>query len=102
MPVDKQLFITSDSYIYQTDSDVNILKSYYLNSAGYRGIFYDRASDLLYAAGFYLNRFDIFDRNLTFLDFVNTTYSPFSVYGHDGKIFVAINQNGSISSLTLR
>jgi hypothetical protein len=95
VPVDKQLIITSDSYIYQTDSDLNILNSYFLNSAGYRGIFYDKASDSLHAAGFYLNRIDIFDRNLTFIDSVNTTYSPFSVYGHGGKMFVG-TVNGKI------
>ncbi len=48
--VGNELFLTGDHAVYKTDKSLNIINAFYINGTGYRGIYYNKTSDLIYVA----------------------------------------------------
>ena len=87
-PVGNELFIAAENGVYKTDKDVNILASYTSSGAGYRGIFYLKATDHVVVANTASNRIEIFYRNLTYITNIPIPTMPYSFGEYEGNMFV--------------
>jgi hypothetical protein len=88
--IDKELYIIGNGNIQKRDQNLNLIKQY--NSPGvqyYRGIYYNKTNDLIYAGTEGKQGIDIINRDLTLVGNISTTgYSPFSIAEYDNKMYV--------------
>ena len=89
--VSSSLYISGDSNIYKVDNNLNVLKQYNasITIPFYRGIYYDPADYLIYAASPSLHAIHVFDLNLSLNGNISTsTYEPRSIVGYNSKLYV--------------
>jgi hypothetical protein len=48
--IENELYLTGDESVYKTDKSLNIINASYNNGSAYRGIYYNKTSDLIYVA----------------------------------------------------
>ncbi len=87
-PVGNEIFIAAENGVYKTDKNVNILASYTSSGAGYRGIFFLQATNIVVVASYLRNRIEIFDRNLIYITNIPIPTMPYSFGEYEGKMFV--------------
>ena len=106
-------FITSNYYLYKTDSNFNVNSRNTKGGAGaglaayyYWGIYYDNASSLIYVVSHINNIIDVFNTSLAFqLSLSLAPYSPRSINQFNGNLYVGLSssqvlvlKNNTISS----
>ncbi len=96
--ISNELFITADNGIYKTDKSLNIVNSYIRTNAGYRGIYHNSTSDILYVASYSSSSLDLFNRNLIILSSISLTGNPWTFTEKNGKLYVGFTDR-SISVL---
>ena len=75
--VNDEIYVSHNSLIAKYDKNLNfILKS---NAIGnyYSAIYFNESNGLLYAANTFNYRIDIFNKTLSIMDSINTTFSTF-------------------------
>ncbi len=86
--IDKELYITGNGNIQKRDQNLNLIKESNYTGVNYRGIYYNKTNDLIYA-GTQSKRIDIFNRDLTLVGNISTPgYGPQSIAGYDNKMYV--------------
>jgi hypothetical protein len=85
-----ELYVAARDYIYKTDKNVNQIKSFANTGAVYRGLYYNKTCDCLFATSYGHKYIQIFDRNLTLLDSISVgTYgTPYGIDGYKNELFV--------------
>jgi hypothetical protein len=88
--VGEELYVAANDYIYKTDKNVNQIKSFANSGATYRGLYYNKTCDCLFATSHSHKNIDIFDRNLTHLDSISVgPYgTPYGIDGYKNELFV--------------
>ena len=87
--IDNYLYITGKQNIWKTDKDLNVLIQYNNSSAGYYGICYNTAKNLIYAVANYQKSIHIFDLYLNPVDSISTlTYFPVSIAAFRNQVYV--------------
>ncbi len=88
--IDRELYITGNRNIQKRDQTLNLIKQ--LNNPGvqfYRGIYYNKTNDLIYAGTQNLQRIDVINRDLTLIGIISTPgYGPQSIAEYDNKMYV--------------
>ena len=95
--VSNNLYIASESQVYKTDSNLNVLNQYNnsINSPAYRGIFYNPTDCLIYIAAYNdtVKAVHLFDLNLHLNGSISTSeYNPWSIVGFDNQIYIGTLQ----------
>jgi DNA-binding beta-propeller fold protein YncE len=95
--IENELYITGNHAVYKTDKSLNIINAFYNTGLStYRGIYYNKTSDLIYVADFTTYYcISVFNRNLTFIESINIGYKPYGLADYDEKLFVG-TMNGTI------
>jgi hypothetical protein len=93
--IENELYLTGNDAVYKTDKSLNIINAFYNSESGYRGIYYNKTSDLIYVAGQISNSIFIFNRNVSLIEKVDIGYKPFALAEYGNKLFVG-PKNGII------
>jgi hypothetical protein len=94
--IENEIYLTGDHAVYKTDKSLNIINAFYNNGSEYRGIYYNKTSDLIYVADFTIFYcISVFNRNLTLIESINIGNKPYGLADYDDKLFVG-TMNGTI------
>ena len=99
-----KLYITSDTQIWKTDCNLNILSQYTSpnGTSMFNGVYFNSATKLLYIAGYNAYQVLVFDLNFKQKDKIPTSsYYPFSITGYDKKLYVGTT-NGLVLEIADR
>ena len=98
--IGNNIYITSNVNVYKTDSNFNILSTYYPDDWSYtyfRGIYYNSTNNLIYVAAFLNANIHVFDLNLNLNDSIPISpYYPYSITGSNNQLYVGSYQSGKI------
>ena len=93
--IENELYLTGDESVYKTDKSLNIINASYNNGSAYRGIYYNKTSDLIYVAAQNLSSIFIFNRSIALIEKIGIGYKPFALAEYGNKLFVG-TKNGTI------
>jgi hypothetical protein len=93
--IENELYLTGDDALYITDKSLNIINAFYNNGSGYRGIYYNKTSDLIYVAEQNFCSISIFNRSLELIEKIDIGYKPFALAEYGNKLFVG-TRNGTV------
>ena len=102
MEVGKFLYISTDYYIYKTDSSLNTLARFiFFNSfySFFQGIYFNSSNNLIYVASRGYHLIFRFDLDLNFYDFYDIStesYRPYSINGFKETLYVGEFFGGNI------
>ena len=102
MEVGKFLYISTDYYIYKTDSSLNTLARFiFFNSfySFFQGIYFNSSNNLIYVASRGYHLIFRFDLDLNFYDFYDIStesYRPYSINGFKETLYVGEFHGGNI------
>jgi hypothetical protein len=86
--VGNELFLTGADAVYKTDKSLNVINAFYNNGSEYRGIYYNKISDLIYVADKNASSLWIFNRSLALIETIYIGYQPFALAEYGDKLFV--------------
>jgi hypothetical protein len=93
--IENELYLTGDVSVYKTDKSLNVVNAFYNNGSAYRGIYYNKTSDLIYVAAQNLSSIFIFNRSIALIEKIGIGYKPFALAEYGNKLFVG-TKNGTI------
>ena len=78
--VDENIFISSSNSFFKTNTNVDVIRTYQQRGADYRGIFYEKSTELFFVASESLRRIDVFNKNLSLTKSIDMgEYVPYSI-----------------------
>jgi hypothetical protein len=92
--IDKELYILGNGIIHKRDKHLNLINVFNNAAVNYRGIYYNKSSDLIYIGTEASKSINIFNRNLTLLGNINTPgYTPYAFAEYNNEIFAGTKES---------
>ena len=92
-----EIYVSYYTLVGKYDKDLNFLFQSNAYGSNYNGIYLNESNGLLYAASTDNLKIDIFNKNLSYSNSINTTFKPWSIAEYNDMIAVSDYSTGNIN-----